>query len=95
MKLPGSGTIAAGWAAINALSVPATRTGPDEGDRVKAMVAPPTNVLPSDSIKVAGLNVATNPAEVKLTVSGNCRTESGLPSESSNWPGWMSPKKMS
>jgi len=43
---------------------------------------------------VVWLKVAMKLADMKLSELGNCRARSGLPSESSNWPGPMSPKGM-
>ena len=92
ITVPGSGTDDAGWAMIKALSTPATRNDPEDGDRVTEIAGPAINASPFDSIKVVGLKVAIKLADVKLIVSGNCSTGGGLPSESSNGPGPMFPK---
>jgi hypothetical protein len=63
---------------ITAMSDPGTRTGPDDGDRVNAMIAVPRNVLPSERAIVVGLKVARNVAEVKSSVLANCKTRQGI-----------------
>src|SRR5271157_4665078 len=93
MRLLGSGTADADSALTSAKSVPATSNEPDEGVRSTEMDPEAVNAVPSDSMKLVGFKVAVNRAEVKLSVLGNCTI--GLPKESSNSPGPISPKLMS
>ena len=66
--MPGSGITTA---LTTTRSVPATGSGPDEGIRAAEMAADALKVVPSDSIKVVGLEVAVNQAEVKSSLAGN------------------------
>ena len=70
-QLPGSGVTVTGCALITTKSTPACSDEPDEGTRSAETDADALKEVPSDSMKLVGLKVALNKAEVKLSMLGN------------------------